>query len=127
MVIQPRQANEQPSIFDVLTGTVGKDRGPVHVVLPGVLTLADGGMELQQAIAAYSKARNLANEVTTFFCRAVGRPINTLEEFSLLTEWLDAIESAIRAAISIRDFASDKEFCAMQDECNMWLDHWQAS
>lgn len=47
MVIQPRQANEQPSIFDVLTGTVGKDRGPVHVVLPGVQTLDEGGMDVQ--------------------------------------------------------------------------------
>lgn len=61
MVTHPQQANEQPSIFDVLTGTAGKDRGPVHVVLPGVLTLTDGGMDVHAL-------RDVASELMTRIC-----------------------------------------------------------
>lgn len=77
--------------------------------------------------AIYKKADDLAQQVTFFYAAAVGRGINTNEEFSLLVEWHDAIEAAIAAALSVRDFRSDKEYCAMQDECNMWLDYWQVS
>lgn len=83
------------------------------------------GSHQMNAADAYTKADNLANEVTNFYAAAVGRGINTNEEFCLLVEWRDAIDAAIAAALSVRDFRSDKEYCAMLDECNMWLDHWQ--
>lgn len=77
--------------------------------------------------AIYKKAADLAQEVGFFYAAAVGRGINTNEEFCLLVEWLDAIEAAIAVALAVRDFISDKEYCAMQDECNMWLDYWRES
>lgn len=74
--------------------------------------------------AAYTLADTLAGEVTNFFAASVGKTIDSLEEFCLLTQWLDAIEAAIAAALSIRDFIGDRDFCAMHDECSMWLAHW---
>ncbi len=76
---------------------------------------------------AYQAADKAANEVTNFYAASVGRGINSMEEFSLLVEWSDAIAAAINFALSHRDFASDKDFCAMQDECNSYLDMWQTN
>ena len=87
----------------------------------------DRNMTKANIIAAYNLADNLENEVTNFFCASVGKTINSLEEFCLLTQWLDAIEAAIVAALSIRDFIGDRDFCKMHDECNMWLANWAAA
>ena len=64
--------------------------------------------------------------VTFFYAASVGKGIRATEEFCLLVEWSDAIEAAIWAALSARDHRSDAEYCAMQDECNRYLDMWRA-
>ena len=77
------------------------------------------------AATAYQKADNLAQQVGFFYAAAVGHGINSNEEFSILVEWNDAIEEAIAAALAVRDFIADKDYCAMQDECNVFLDLWR--
>lgn len=79
------------------------------------------------AATAYSKAETLGNELVAFWASCAGRTINKMEEFSLLVEWHDAIGAAIETALSLRDWKSDDEFCAMRAECEMWLDHVKAA
>jgi hypothetical protein len=70
---------------------------------------------------AYQKAEKFAAEVTSFWASAVGKCINSLEEFSLLVEWHEAIKAAQALAVSRRDWVAVDEFDAMQEECEMWL------
>ncbi len=71
------------------------------------------------------KAHALAAELTSFYCAAVGRELNTNEEFSILVEWHEAIEAATSAALSIRSWVDVDDLDRMKDECNFWLDYWQ--
>lgn len=80
-----------------------------------------------EIFAIIEQADKIAEDVTMFYCAAVGRGINSNEEFSLLVEWHDAIEAAIGAALSIRSWIDVEYLDKMKDECNMWLDHWKAA
>ena len=80
-------------------------------------------MNTQQIAATYNQADNLAAEVTTFWAAAVGCTINTMEQFSLLVEWHDAIKAAQNLALTLRDWVGVDGFDAMLAECEMWLDH----
>lgn len=71
------------------------------------------------------KAHKAADAVTTFFCSSAGKPVNSNEEFSILVEWLDAIQAAKAHALKIRSWMDVADLDKMEDECNMWLDHWR--
>jgi hypothetical protein len=77
------------------------------------------------AIELIKKAHALAAELTSFYCAAVGRELNTNEEFSILVDWHEAINAALDAALSIRSWWDVEELDRMKDECNFWLDYWQ--
>jgi hypothetical protein len=78
--------------------------------------------EPERNMNAIAKAAQAAQNYTNFLAASVGRGINTLEEFSILVEWSEAIDAAIALCLDRRDFAGDAEFCMMKDECNMYLD-----
>lgn len=80
---------------------------------------------MTDAIALITKARALAAELTNFYAAAVGRELNTNEEFSILVDWYDAIEAATSAALSIRSWVDVDDLDRMKDECKFWLDYWR--
>jgi hypothetical protein len=80
-------------------------------------------MNTQQIAATYNTAETLADTVTTFWANSVGKNINTLEQFSLLVEWHDAIKQAQNLAITLRDWVGVGIFDSMLSECELWLDH----
>lgn len=72
-------------------------------------------------------ARTAAEAVTDLYCASVGRGLDSNIEFCLLVEWSLAIEAAQAAALAARSWPDVDDMDAMQDECNLWLDHWRES
>jgi hypothetical protein len=78
-------------------------------------------------MSTIQQAHTAADAVTTFFCASVGAPINSNEEFSILVDWHDAIQAAKAHALKLRSWVDVADMDKMEDECNMWLDHWKES
>jgi hypothetical protein len=79
-------------------------------------------------LATLTAAARIAGEaVTTFYCKSVGRGLDSNIEFSLLVNWNDAIEAAQAAALSARSWLDVSDMDAMQDECNLYLDIWHGN
>jgi hypothetical protein len=80
-------------------------------------------MDHNQAAAIISIAHKLADQLTQFYVKSVGKAVNTIEEFSILVDWHDAIEAATVAALSIRSLGDVSDMERMSNECEMWLSH----
>jgi hypothetical protein len=71
---------------------------------------------------AAAKAEALAADVTTFYAKSVGKPLNWFADFSILVEWSEAIAAALAEALALRDWLGVDHFDAMREECTSYLD-----